>query len=93
MMGLGGARFRTVNAYWSLFTIHAESISGSQRLADESQRNYRRYFELVMGRPQRAVDRVVWMRVAWLLRWLGDPLGVWQRLADRMFGPPQLAGP
>ena len=87
---LAGARVRLVNEYWSLFTIHAGSISGSQRMADESAVNHRRYFERVMGRPQRPSD-ALWRRVYWASRWAGDPTGAWQRLSDRLFGPPQLS--
>ena len=88
---LAGARIRLVDEYWSLFTIHANSISGSQRLADESAVNHRRYFERVMGRPPLPSD-AWWRRIHWALRWVGDPVGAWQRLSDRLFGPPQLPG-
>jgi glycosyltransferase involved in cell wall biosynthesis len=85
---LAGARVRRVDEYWSLFTIHAGSISGSQRMADESAVNHRRYFERVMGRPPRPGD-ALWRRLYWALRWAGDPVGAGQRLSDRLFGPPQ----
>lgn len=87
-MALAGAKVRVVDADWSLFTIHAESISGSQRMADISLVNHRRYFRIVMGRDQRPSDRVGFF-VARILRWAGDPVGVVQKLRDRLLGPPQ----
>lgn len=88
-MGLAGAKVRVVDGYWSVFTIHPASISGSQRLADESQKLYRRYFRMVMGRDRRPSDAAI-ARLAWAWRWIGDPVGVMVRLSDRLFGPPQL---
>jgi glycosyltransferase involved in cell wall biosynthesis len=91
-MGLAGARIRVVDAEWSLFALHAASISGSQRMADESRVNHERYFRMVMGRAPHPLDAVP----RWgyrLMRWLGDPVGAWQRLSDRVFGPPRPDGP
>ena len=90
-MGLAGARVRIVDANWSLFALHAESISGSQRMGDESGVNHARYFRTVMGRDPVALDAVA--RCGYrILRWLCDPVGAWQRLSDRVFGPPGIPG-
>jgi len=87
-MGLAGARVKIVDRNWSLFTIHEDSISGSQRMADESLVNHRRYFALVMGREQRPSDRYCFT-YARVLRWLMDPLGVAQKITDKLFGVPR----
>ena len=87
-MVLAGACVRVVKGYWSLFTIHPESISGSQRRAEESIANHERYFRKVMKRERQPMDRIG----AWLARtrrWLEDPVGAWLRLCDNLLGPPQ----
>ena len=87
-MVLAGARVRVVKGYWSLFTIHPGSISGSQRRAEESTANHERYFRKVMKRERQPMDRIG----AWLARtrrWLEDPVGTWLRLCDNLLGPPQ----
>jgi glycosyltransferase involved in cell wall biosynthesis len=86
-MALNGVRIRVVDADWSLFALHAQSISGSQRLADESARNHARYFRRVMGRDRRPSDRL-WFPVARLVRWTLDPVGLARKMSDRLFGPP-----
>ncbi|MBO6783465.1 MAG: glycosyltransferase [Alphaproteobacteria bacterium] len=81
-MGLAGAKVKVVEGDWSIFAIYADSISGSQRMGDESLVNHRRYFERVMGRPQRPSDDLMfkWAR-AW--RWITDPCGLYARLRAR----------
>lgn len=91
-MGLNGANIQVVNDYWSVFTIHPTSISGSQRMAEESLVNHRRYFKMVMGRGPNRVDPL-WRRVAWVQRWLLDPVGAWQRSVDKLFGTPKKLWP
>jgi glycosyltransferase involved in cell wall biosynthesis len=88
-MGLKGAKIRIVNDYWSIFTIHPDSISGSQRMAEESLMNHRRYFKMVMGREPNRGD-YWWRKIAWIQRWLMNPIGGGQYLADKLFGPPTL---
>jgi len=87
-MGLAGARVKIVDRNWSLFTIHEDSISGSQRMADESLVNHRRYFKQVMGRDERPSDRYC-VTYARLIRWLMDPVGVVQKFTDKIFGVPK----
>lgn len=88
-MGLAGARVKVVEADWSIFALYADSISGSQRMGDESLVNHRRYFKMVMGRDQRASDALFfkWARI-W--RWVTDPRGLWAKLRARFSGPPEL---
>ena len=88
-MALAGERVRIEEGHWSLFTIHEDSLSGSQRRADESLANHRRYFRRVMGRERRSTDRT-FQAFARIWRWLIDPRGLWQRLGDRLTAPPTL---
>lgn len=88
-MALAGCRFRLVDGWWSTFTIHDSSISGSGRLNEHYAHDLARYARLALGRDPVLLDRV-WCHVAWAIRWLRDPVGAWQRLSDRLFGPPEL---
>ncbi len=47
-----------VPGYWSVFRIHGESITGSQRLAEQSRETHARYFQAVMGRPKKSLDKL-----------------------------------
>lgn len=47
-----------VPGYWSIFRIHGESITGSQRLAELSRQTHERYFQTVMGRPKTELDKL-----------------------------------
>jgi hypothetical protein len=80
---------RLADGYWSFFTLHPDSISGSQRLAEESKVNHRRYFERVLGRSPRAGDAILG-RAAWAGRWLADPARAISMFNDRIAGPPPL---
>ncbi len=86
-MSLAGSRFVVVDDYWSIFRIYPTSISGSQTLIEESRKNWDRYFERVIGRPPRPSDRVLrlWARIEKRLR---DPVGLWLRIHDKIFGAP-----
>ena len=88
-MALAGARVRVVEGYWSLFTLHPGSISGSQRRADESLVNHRRYFRRIKGRERRPSDRA-FFAFARVWRWLIDPCGLRERLKDELAAPPVL---
>ena len=81
-MALAGARVRIAQGYWSLFTVHPDSITGSRRRHDEYLVDRRRWFRRVTGREQRTTDRLVLFPLARLLRWLGDPRGLWERSKD-----------
>ncbi|MAF48524.1 MAG: glycosyltransferase family 2 protein [Rhodospirillales bacterium] len=88
-MALAGGKVRLADGYWSFFTLHPDSISGSQRLAEESKVNHRRYFERVLGRSPRAGDAILG-RAAWAGRWLADPARAISMFNDRIAGPPPL---
>ncbi len=84
-MSLAGMRFAVADRYWSIFRIHPVSISGSQRMRETSVMNWDRYFERYFGRPPRRGDGLMklWARVEKRLR---DPLGLWVRAHDALFG-------
>ncbi len=86
-MCLAGARVRIVGGYWSLFTHHPNSISGSRRLEREHAMQQRRRFRRVMGRGWRALDRLLCVP-ARIARWIIDPRGAWERAQDLLVPPP-----
>ena len=78
-MALAGARVRIVEGDWSLFTLHADSITGTGRLSEAYLADRRRCFRRVAGRNPRPSDRVSFA-LARLWRWLADPRGLWERV-------------
>jgi len=88
-MAMKGKRFGLVNAYWSLFRIYDDSISGSQRLRHISVENWDRLFEKAMGRKKKPMDRVirVFMRIE---KWLFDPVAPFLRLWEKIAGTPRI---
>ncbi len=86
-MCLAGGRVRLVEGYWSLFTLHADSITGSGRLEREYAVRERRRFRRVMGREWRALDRLLCVP-ARIARWIIDPRGAWERAQDLLVPPP-----
>lgn len=72
-----------VPAYWSVFRIHADSITGSQRLADESRKTHARYFQNVMGREKKPIDKAI-ARLALGYTLLAEPRGLLARIGDRI---------
>ncbi len=85
---LAGARFKVVDRYWSLFTIYAESITGSGRFAEAHAADLHRMFKRIVGRDQRASDVLIG-RTLRLARWFTDPMGAVHRLSDKLVGPPR----
>jgi hypothetical protein len=82
-LALAGKRFRRINEYWSLFTLHGESISASHGVARQHALDRERQFQKVMGRSQSRFDEV--MRVAVRLeKWLRDPRSTAIRAADTL---------
>ena len=84
-MSLAGFRFTVAHHYWSIFRVHGDSITGSQRMADISVMNWNRYFERYFGRPIRPSDELMklWARFE---KRLCDPVGLWVRISDKLFG-------
>jgi len=70
-----------VPGYWSIFTIHPNSITGSQRLAAASQANHRRMFRDIRGRDMRPLDKKM-QKLGGIYAKLLDPVALWQRLSD-----------
>lgn len=77
-----------VPGYWSVFRIHPESITGSQRLAAQSRETHARYFRTVMGRKRKTLDKLARGLVTGYSL-LTDPRGTMARLLDRI-GPPDV---
>jgi len=77
-----------VRGYWSVFRIHGESITGSQRLAQESRKTHARYFQTVMGRQRRPLDKLA-TRLVSGYSLLAEPRGTIARIWDRV-GPPDI---
>ena len=90
-MYLAGSRFPVINEFWSIFTIHENSISGQRggdsetvRRLDELRRETRaRFYRKVMGRPfdDRAKLGIV---VARLQKWFLQPVGTFFRVVDKL---------
>ena len=88
-MSLADMRFAVAHEYWSIFRIYPNSISGSQRMANESRRNWDRYFQRYFGRLPKRGDwpMKLWARVE---KRILDPVGLWLRIWDPIFGAPKL---
>jgi glycosyltransferase involved in cell wall biosynthesis len=85
-MALSGMPLVHVAGYWSVFRIHLESITGSQRMAEESRKTHERHFQRVMGRGRGRLDKVVAKAVeAGSL--LLEPRGTAMRILDRLRRP------
>jgi len=85
-MGLRKMQIVHVRGYWSVFRIHKESITGSQRLAEESRKNSARCFQTVVGRPQTSADRLL-ARLVFGYMSLTHPRATFFRLWDRIARP------
>lgn len=89
-LALAGRRFVRADGYWSIFTLHPASISGSQALADEYAAARRRLFEKAMGRPPRRVDRSL-AAGARVWKWVCHPKVALARAVD-LVRTPEVAG-
>ena len=87
--GLAGKKFDLVRDYWSIFTIHESSITGSQRLKAEYVRDHIRLFKKVMNRGPQNVD-AIFRIFAKLQKWLFDPVGFLIRLQEKILGEKML---
>lgn len=77
-----------VPGYWSIFRIHGDSITGSQRLAEESRKTHARYFRTVIGRDKTALDKLA-AKLVLGFTLLTEPRGLWARIGNR-FGPKRM---
>jgi glycosyltransferase involved in cell wall biosynthesis len=82
-MSLRGMHLVHVPGFWSVFRIHAESITGSQRLAEESRKTHARYFKTVMGREKTLRDRLAAKAILGYTL-LTEPRGLVARVSDRL---------
>ena len=84
-----GEKFRLVNKYWSLFRVHAGSISGSGRLEDQYRRDQQRLFQEITGRTYKRLD-VFFAAAARLEKWVRDPLVPILWACEKLAGPPKV---
>jgi glycosyltransferase involved in cell wall biosynthesis len=82
-MSLRGMQLVHVHGYWSVFRIHPESITGSQRLHNESRATHARYFRTVMGRDRTTLDEVL-RRIVFGYSCLREPRATALRVMDRV---------
>jgi glycosyltransferase involved in cell wall biosynthesis len=73
-----------VRGYWSVFRIHSESITGSQRLAQQSRATHARYFRTVMGREKGPLDRAL-SKFVFGYSLLSEPRSLAVRIGDRIW--------
>ncbi len=71
---------------WGIFSIHADSISGSGRLQREYERGHLRLFEKVVGRSPAPRDRAAFA-LARAEKWLRDPRYLVWRITDAVQRP------
>lgn len=72
-----------VAGYWSVFRIHSESITGSQRLGDESRKTHARYFRTVMGRERTPLDTFL-RKLVFGYSCVREPRATVARVVDRI---------
>ena len=85
-LGLAGRELRHVTGFWAIFSIHADSISGSGRRQSEYDLDRLRLFEKVVGHRPRKRDRTAFA-LARLEKWLRDPLYLVWRITDAVRRP------
>lgn len=82
-MSLKGMQLVHVPGFWSAFRIHPESITGSQRMAEESRKTHARYFKTVTGRDKTGLDRAA-AKLVLGFTLLTEPRGLIARISDRL---------
>lgn len=85
-MAMAGIPLVHEAGYWSVFRIHDQSITGSQRLAEESRKTHARYFQRVMGRKRRRADQWFATGVK-MVSHLLEPRSTLLRILDRIRAP------
>ena len=85
-MFLSGSKFKVVDAFWSCYRIHGDSITGSQKLDARIKAWSLRRYEKVMGRPMATLGR--WNVTAYkVLRQLRRPKSLLYKLRGvRVYG-------
>ena len=87
-MALQSMQLVHVPGFWSVFRIHSESITGSQRLAEESRKTHARYFRTVMGREKTSLDRAL-AKLVLAYTLLSEPRSLMARIGDRLWSTPK----
>ncbi len=85
-LALAGRELRHVGGLWGIFSIHADSITGSGRLRREYDRDHLRLFEKVVGRSPAPRDRAA-VALARAEKWLRDPRYLVWRIMDLVRRP------
>lgn len=86
-MARAGMKLKKIPGFWSIFRLHADSITGSQRLAEQSRRQHERYFKTVTGRDRKSLaDRALGAFVKQAVR-LIEPRATVLRLIDAVRAP------
>ena len=83
-MALQSMQLVHVPGFWSVFRIHSQSITGSQRLAEESRSTHARYFRKVMGRDRTSLDRLA-AKFVMAYTLLSEPRSLAARIGDRLW--------
>lgn len=91
-MSLQSMQLVHVRGYWSVFRIHAESITGSQRLAQQSRSTHARYFRTVVGREKTVFDRAL-AKLVLGYTLIAEPRSLALRIADRIWRPGRRLNP
>jgi glycosyltransferase involved in cell wall biosynthesis len=82
-MSLKGMHLVHLSGFWSVFRIHPESITGSQRMAEDSRKTHARYFRTVMGRDKTRLDKAA-AKLVLGYTLLTEPRGLAARISDRL---------
>ncbi|NVM20700.1 MAG: glycosyltransferase [Desulfobacterales bacterium] len=90
-LSLAGKQIVIINEFWSIFTIHDQSISGqrgkdterARRLDKERQRTRMRLYEKVMGRPLDRRARLG-MIIARIQKWILHPKNTLWRCIEKL---------
>ncbi len=88
-IALRGGRLRHVMRKWGAFTLHAEGITGSKRLAAQQEVHQRRLFRRARGRDRCAVDSLLQPCVR-AEKWLVSPGRTLRRVGESLTGSPEL---
>lgn len=74
-MALAGAVVKWVNKYWAIFSIYDGTITGSQRMAELSEKNRARIFQKIMGRDMLPSDK--WKKLlVRVQKWILNPVSL-----------------
>jgi glycosyltransferase involved in cell wall biosynthesis len=84
-IALAGGKVQHVSERWGVFTIHSDSITGSNRLAAQRRVELERIFRKVHGREPTVLDRLL-RRGFRLEKWLVAPGSTARRLRAALVG-------